>query len=157
VGSKIMAAAMAVLLAASVGAYASSDADTTGLDYLVLMNKQVTNNTMYSGTLATNGYDLTAYNGKAKLLVVYSGDKGETAVTSGVVVVQHANAHTGTWATVSAVSIANMVATGKVQAINVDLETLKNFVRVKTDLLCGGDSNCAQQVQAILVAPHKND
>lgn len=146
-----------VIIGFACGGYAQ---DTTQHDYLhIAWPAPYTNGTAYSTGSNTNAYDLTAYNGKAKLIITVSADEGTAAATSGVVFVQQADAKTGTWSTVTALSayMPTLNATAKVATINVDLETLKNWVRIGVTQSSLAETNCQHTVGAMLVAPHKDD
>lgn len=131
-------------------------------DYLnIAWPKSYTNGTMYSSEGdTTNSFNLTSYNGLAKLLVFVSPDEGTVANTNAdVVFLQHASAATGTYSTVTALatSMPSLSTTGKVVAISVDLETLKNWVRLGVKTSSMGETNAAHTVSAVLVTTHKND
>jgi len=133
-----------------------------GHDYLnIAWPKSYTNGTMYSSAGdTTNSYNLTAYNGLAKLIVFVSPDEGTYASTNAdVVFLQHAAAATGTYSTVTdiAASMPSLGATGKVAVLTVDLETLKNWVRLGVKTSGVNESNSAHTVSAVLVTTHKND
>lgn len=131
-------------------------------DYLnIAWPKSYTNGTMYSSEGdTTNSFNLTAYNGLAKLIVFVSADQGTVANTnSDVVFLQHASAATGTYSTVTdiAASMPTLSTTGKVVSISVDLETLKNWVRLGVKTSSMGETNASHTVGAVLVTVHKND
>lgn len=156
---KILGAMAVAVMAASV--VFGAGADTTGYDYINLAHPaQYTNGTTYSTGTTTNACDLTAYNGKAKLIVFVSGDEGTAASTNADrIVLQHAAYATGTWSTVSALTsyMPTLGTTSKVATVNIDLETLKNFARIGVTTSSMGETNAAHTVGAVLVAPHKND
>jgi hypothetical protein len=150
---------MAVALLVSVAGVASAQMPAKS-DYLQLgFPKQYTNGTFYSAASSTNGYNLTAYNGFAKLIVTVSGDEGTAASTNGTIVLQHSALETGTYTTVTALSayMPTLTTTGKCAVIDVDLETLKNWCRLAVYQSSLGETNCAHTVGAVLVTPHKND
>lgn len=129
-------------------------------DYLQLgFPKQYTNGTFYSAASSTNGYDLTAYNGFAKLIITASGDEGTVAATNGTIVLQHSALETGTYTTVTELSayMPTLTTTGKCAVIDVDLEKLKNWCRIAITQSSLGQTNCAHTVGAVLVTPHRND
>jgi hypothetical protein len=131
-------------------------------DYLnIAWPKSYTNGTMYSSEGdTTNSFNLTAYNGLAKLIVFVSADQGTVANTnSDVVFLQHASAATGTYSTVTdiAASMPTLSTTGKVVSISLDLETLKNWVRLGVKTSSMGETNASHTVGAVLVTVHKND
>ena len=161
-----------VIVALLCGAMSVFAWDVGGKDYLVLAwPTTYTNGTFYStgagGTAtcapATNGFNLTAYNGIGKLLVFVSGDEGTVANTntSTKVFLQHAAYATGSYATVSDAVITNYMptlnTTAKVARLTVDLETLKNFVRIGVQQSSLDETNCQHTVGAVLVCPAKND
>jgi hypothetical protein len=153
---KLIAVAMAVVAFAGV---ASAQMPQKS-DYLQLAYpKKYTNGTFYSAATSTNGYDLTAYNGFAKLVVTVSGDEGTVASTNGTIVLQHSALETGTYSTVTALSsyMPTLGTTGKCTVVDVDLETLKNWCRIAVQQSSLGETNCAHTVGAVLVTPHKND
>ena len=119
-----------------------------------------TNGTFYTGNTTTNGFDLTAYNGIGKLLVFVSGDQGTAASTNtDAIVLQHSALETGTYSTVSALTayMPSLTTTATVTAVTVDLETLKNWVRIGVTSVATGGTNCSHTVGAVLVCPQKND
>ena len=127
--------------------------------------RQYTNGTFYSTGSNTNAFDLTAYNGIGKLIVFVSGNEG-TALSTNLdhIVIQQADARTGSWATVSALTadmptlpLTASSATSTVTAITVDLETLKNFVRIGVTTSSLAETNAGHTVGAVLVCPQKND
>jgi len=133
-------------------------------DYLnIAWPTTYTNGTFYSTGTTTNAYDLTAYNGQAKLLVWVSGDEGSVANTntSTKVFLQHAPYNTGTWATVTDAAVTNymptLTTTAKVAQASIDLETLKNWVRIGVTQSSLGETGCQHTVGAMIVAPHKSD
>jgi hypothetical protein len=153
---KLIAVAMAVVAFAGV----ASAQMPAKCDYLQLAYpKKYTNGTLYSAASSTNGYNLTAYNGFAKLIVTVSGDEGTVASTNGTIVLQHSALETGTYSTVTALSsyMPTLTTTGKCAVVDVDLETLKNWCRVAVTQSSMGETNCAHTVGAVLVVPHKND
>lgn len=151
---KVLAAVFVAALMA-VNVMAETTASTIGYDYLVVMNKAVTNGTDYSAVSATNGYNLTAYSGWGKLLITTSGDQTVHPVTNSTLLVQAANSHTGTYTTVTSGTLSGLASTGTYQAINYDLTGNKKWLRVSANLLATNE--CKQTIQVILVAPHKND
>jgi hypothetical protein len=153
---KLMAVAMAVVAFAGV---ASAQMPQKS-DYLQLAYpKKYTNGTFYSAATSTNGYDLTAYNGFAKLIVTVSGDEGTAASTNGTIVLQHSALETGPYSNVTALSsyMPTLTTTAKCAVVDVDLETLKNWCRISVYQSSVGESPCAHTVGAVLVTPHKND
>ena len=153
---------IAGILAGAVMTVASFAGSPIMHDYLnIAWPKSYTNGTMYSseGDI-TNSFDLTSYNGLAKLIVFVSPDEGTVANTNAdVVFLQHANAATGTYSTVTSIasSMPSLSTTGKVVAVSVDLETLKNWVRLGVKTSSMGETNAAHTVSAVLVTNHKND
>jgi hypothetical protein len=129
-------------------------------DYLQLAwPVQYTNGTAYSPASGTNGYDLTAYNGFAKLIVTVSGDEGIVTSTNGTVAIQHSTLSTGTYTRVEDVSsnMPSLTTTGKCVVIDVNLEKLKNWARIEVYQSSLGETGCAHTVGAVLVVPHKSD
>jgi len=133
-------------------------------DYLyIAWPTTYTNGTIYSTGSTTNAYNLTAYNGQAKLIVWVSGDEGLVANTntSTKVFLQHAPYNTGTWVTVTDAAVTDYMptlnTTAKVATASIDLETLKNWVRIGVTQSSLGETNCQHTVGAMIVAPHKND
>jgi hypothetical protein len=109
---------------------------------------------------AAEGKEVTAYNGFGKLIVFVSGDQGTVANTNtDAIVVQHAPYATGTWSTVTALtaSMPSLTTTATVTKVSVDLETLKNFVRIGVKSSSTGETNCAHTVGAVLVCTDRND
>jgi len=150
---------MVLAMAVAVAGVASAQMPTKS-DYLQLgFPKQYTNGTFYSAGSSTNGYNLTAYNGFAKLIVTVSGNEGTVASTNGTIVLQHSALETGTYTTVTALSayMPTLNTTGKCTVVDVDLETLKNWCRLAVNQSSMGGTNCAHTVGAVLVTPHRND
>lgn len=137
--------------------------DVGGMDYLTIGTIQsYTNGTFYSTASNTNAFNATAYNGFGKLIVFVSGDEGTVANTNvDKVFIQSAPYSTGTWATVTDSSVTNymptLTTTATVSKVNVDLETLKNFVRIGVTTSSTGETNASHTVAAVLVCPAKND
>lgn len=160
------------IAAAVLGIAAAAVAGDVGQkDYLVIAwPTTYTNGTFYStgaGSTATwaptNGFDLTAYNGVGKLVVFVSGDEGTVANTNTTtkVFLQQAASATGSYATVTDTAVTDYMpslnTTAKVARLTVDLETLKNFVRIGVTQSSLGETNCQHTVGAVLVCPQKND
>lgn len=153
---------IAGILAGAVMTVASFAGSPAGHDYLnIAWPKSYTNGTMYSSEGdTTNSFNLTAYNGQGKLIVFISPDEGTVSATNAdVVFLQHADAATGTYATVTSIaaSMPTLAATGKVASVSVDLEALKNWVRLGVKTSSMGETNAAHTVSAVLVTTHKND
>ncbi len=151
---------LATICASMLCACACMAWDVGGKDYVVVAwPTTYTNGTFYS-LGATNGYDLTAYNGIGKLIVFVSGDEGTAASTNAdKVFMQHSNLETGTYSTVTTIadSMPTLGATAKVAKVTVDLETLKNWVRLGVTTHSLANTNASHTVGAVLVCPQKND
>jgi len=139
--------------------------DTGGKDYVTVATPlSYTNGTSYS-TVAnryagTNGFDLTAYNGFGKLIVFVSANQstdGQSVTNTDAIFLEHATYATGTYAEVSLPGMPSLQATSQVAKVDVDLETLKNFVRLGVKSYCAVGSNASHSVGAVLVCPSKND
>lgn len=160
IGIMVVGIVAALLSVGSVQAW-----DTGGKDYVTIATPlSYTNGTSYS-TVAnryagTNGFDLTAYNGRGKLIVFVSADQdtaGQSVTNTDAIFLQSATYATGTYATVTLTGMPSLKATSQVAKVDIDLEAVKNFVRLGVISECAAGSNASHSVGAVLVCPSKND
>ena len=152
-----------ILIGLAIAAVAFSAAvageDTTGLGYIDLMNSSFTNRADLGyatvGTL-TNGFDISKYKGRAKLILTASGDLATTAspTNNSAIVLQHGGSVTGAWSNVSGASLTP-ATTGTFTTVNLDLGSLKKCVRVAVKLL--GTNVVQQTVTGVFVLPRLSD
>lgn len=137
------------ILAVVVGFSARAGLDTTGLNYIeVQAPVAFTNGTSYG---PTNGVDVSNYKGNVKIIVYGSGNTTVNAATNTAIVLQHSTAQTGTWATVSSVSLTAPATTGSVVTASIDSGVLRKYVRLAVTLQ--GTNALNHYIGATIVAP----
>lgn len=152
--------AVAGFVAVCAAALAGGVGDTTGYAYLnIAWPTTYSNGTAYSTGSTTNAFDATAYNGRVKLIVFVSGDQGTVANTNtDKVFLQEATYATGTWSTVTSIasSMPTLGTTAKVATVNMDLDALKNFLRIGVITSSMGETSAIHTVGAVMVSTDKN-
>lgn len=136
------------MLAATIG---FAGLDTTGLNYVELVNAgQTVTNGVLSTMAPTGGVDISTYKGNAKILIFDSGNTTVNAASNTAWQIQEATALNGVF-TNSGVAVTAPAATGKVEAVSVDLGSLSKAIRVTVTQQ--GTSTLSRVISAILVAP----
>ncbi len=159
---KKVAAIVGAIVCTVASVFAVSVGDTTGYEYLNLAWPATYTNGIHYSTSATgnptNGYDLLGYSGKAKLVLYVSGDIGTAANTNTITIkLQDSSATMANGFTnVSSVTLCAPASTAKVYTANVDLDALKQYLRLSVTQSSLGNTNCAHSVGAVLVVTPKN-
>lgn len=153
----ILASLAAVVLLA-VQCFAGED--TSQNEYLVIAAPaNYTNGTSYSigqGAATTNTLNIGPYKGRGVIIVSGSADLTAHPTTNTTpVFLQHSTSATGTYATVSGVTFANMGTTGFVSTASVDTQILRNYLRIGVTLL--GTNDVQRNISAVYVVPHLSD
>jgi hypothetical protein len=138
-----------IVLALAVCGFAGLD--TTGLNYVEFPVSSYTNGTAYSDGATTNVVDIANYKGNARIVVFNSGNTTVNAQTNSTIVLQHATARTGTFSTVSTVTITAPASASGVVTAPIDLGTLHRYLRVGVTLQ--GTNSLNQYIGAVIVAP----
>lgn len=138
-----------ILGASALSAFAGLD--TTGLNYVTIQAPRAfTNGTTYTESGGTNAVDISSYKGNAKFVLTASGNTTVNAQTNSAVVIQHANAATGTYST-AVTFTAPSASSGTIATASVDLGSLYKWVRVGVTLQ--GTNAVNQYIGVQLIAP----
>lgn len=159
---KMIATAAGAVLTAASGVLAMGIGDTTGFEYINIAWPAVYTNGVHYSTAATgnhtNGFDRLGYSGKAKLILFVSGDTGTAANTNTIpIVLQDSTATMAAGFTnVAGVTLVAVSSTSKVYTANVDLDTMKKYLRIGVTQSSLDNTNCSHTVGAVLCVTPKN-